>query len=354
MWLGSKVFVDDLENINKSDYIPWEKLDGKTVLITGATGLIGYYVVSALLYRNVKYAADIRVLAFVRNIEKACRMFAEQMKDGSAAKLEFLVGEIDQPVEYGSPIDYIIHGASPTASRYFAENPVETINTVVNGTMNMLRVAMDKQLAGFVYMSSMEVYGAPHTDDNIIEKYPTNIDTMSVRSCYPEAKRMSECLCASVNSEYGIRAMVVRLAQTFGPGVHHNDGRVFAEFARCAMGGRDIVLQTTGTSKRCYLYVADAVTAVLTILLKGEAGNAYNAANADTYCSIVEMADMVTKEISKDGIQVTFKQNTEKENKKKFPPPHHLKLDSCKLKRLGWKAGVGLKDMYLRMIECME
>ena len=126
--------------------------------------------------------------------------------------------------------DYIIHAASQTSSKAFIETPVETVMTAVEGTVNMLEFARANNAKGFVYLSSMEVYGTPSTDEKIDEKHSTNLDTMSVRTCYPESKRMCESLCASYASEYGVPAMVVRLTQTFGPGVEYNDGRVFAEF----------------------------------------------------------------------------------------------------------------------------
>ena len=212
----------------------------------------------------------------------------------------------------------------------------------------MLNLAVKKAVKGFVYLSSMEVYGAPQTDDLILESQGTTIDTMSVRSSYPEAKRLCECLCASYASQYGVCATVVRLAQTFGPGVDVNDKRVFAEFARCAMYKQDIVLQTAGTSKRCYLYTADAATAILTVLTRGEIGNAYNAANPDTYCSIVEMANMVVRELANGEIQVYLPIDGKHDNK--FPPPHSLNLGIEKAHCLGWKPKTGHLEMYRRML----
>ena len=131
-----------------------------------------------------------------------------------------------------------------------------------------------------------------------------------------------------------------------------NDGRVFAEFARDAINKSDIELQTAGTSKRMYLYTADAVTAILTVLLSGKSGEAYNAANPGTYCSIVEMAQLVAHEIAHDSIKVhvpTIKLDADS----KFPPPHHLNLDTSKIYKLGWRPSIGLKEMYLRMIASM-
>lgn len=215
------------------------------------------------------------------------------------------------------------------------------------GTNNILNLAKEKNISGLVYLSSMEIYGAPHTDELIDEAHGTTVDTMSVRSCYPEAKRLCEALCASYADEYKVPAKVVRLAQTFGPGIEKNDNRVFAEFLRCAIKKQDIVLQTKGTSKRCYLYTADAVTAILTVLLNGKVGEAYNAANENTYCSIKDMANLVKNEICNGKIQIIFGANNI-ERIKTFMPKMYMKLSIVKLKNLGWIYSVGLKDMYLR------
>lgn len=347
MWTENKIFKEDLEYITSACFIDWQKFDNKTVFVTGATGLIGYTLVSALLYRNLKYKSNIKIIALVRNITKAKEKFAEQLKQN--VNIEFVVGDVENIPAINEDINYIVHGANPTASSYFVEKPVETINTAVLGTMNVLQMAKEKNVEGMVYLSSMEVYGAPHADDLIPETQGTTVDTMSVRSCYPEAKRLCEALCASYADEYKVPAKVIRLAQIFGPGVPENDNRVFAEFIRCAKNKQDIVLQTAGTSKRCYLYTADAVTAILAILLNGESGEAYNAANENTYCSIKDMANLVKNEICNGKIEIIFETNNI-ERIKTFMPKMYMKLSIGKLKNIGWIYSVGLKDMYLRTI----
>lgn len=344
MW--NKIYQEDMDFVADFSSLDWEKLRNKSVLVTGGTGLIGSSLINALLYVNYKKALNLQVVALVRNVEKAKSMFEGQ------ANLKFVVGAVENLPRFDMQIDYIVHGASPTASAFFVEHPVETVKTAVIGTMNLLELGRVRKVKGFVYLSSMEVYGAPHTDAIIPESQGTTVDTMSVRSCYPEAKRMCESLCASYASEYEVPAMAIRLAQTFGPGVAVDDCRVFAEFARCAMRKQDIVLQTAGTSKRCYLYTADAVTAILTILLAGKAGEAYNVANRDTYCSIVEMAHMVAENLADGKIKVHVP--TDGKHEQKFPPPHNLNLCTDKVQKLGWKPSRGLLEMYKRMIVGME
>ena len=343
MWIETPVFQEDLEYISNVTFIPWEQLRGKTILITGATGLIGYTVTSALLYAGWKKELGLKLIALVRNVEKAKQKFAAQLAQG--LPLQFVQGTVENLPSVNEPIDYVIHGASPTASRFFVEHPVETIQTAVIGTMNVLRLAQDNQCKGFVYLSSMEVYGSINEEKFLTEKDLGYLDPLSVRSCYPESKRLCEALCAAYASEFHLCAMSVRLAQTFGPGVDSADNRAFAEFMRCARQGRDIVLQTPGDSKQPYIYTMDAASAILTVLLKGEKGQAYNAANEATYCSIAEMAHLVAGHFSvKQPVAVRVQSSSE--SMKKYPPKRFWNLRAHALITLGWVHQKGLVQMY--------
>lgn len=347
MSTNQDVLQEDLAAISQADYISWDKFKGQSVLVTGGTGLIGSTLIKALCYASTVKGLQVKIFALVRNLEKAERMLGHENES-----LHFIKGSVENLPAINVSVDYIIHGASPTASLFFVQHPVETIQIAVKGTNDLLKLAREKAVKSFVYLSSMEVYGAPQADTLIQESQGCTLDSMTVRSCYPIAKRLCENLCASYAQEYHVPAKVVRLAQTFGPGVLKNDGRVFAEFARDAIKGNDIVLQTSGTSKREYLYTADAVTAILTILLCGQNGEAYNAGNPKTYCSIVEMAKIVAQEIGKNKIQVIIQSNNF--NNSKFPPSHHLYLDTNKIARTGWIPSKNLLEMYSRMIESMK
>lgn len=163
---------------------------------------------------------------------------------------------------------------------------------------------------------------------------------------------MCEALCTAYVAQYGVPAKIVRLTQTFGPGVAYDDGRVFAEFARCAIEKRNIVLHTKGETKRSYLYTEDAAAAILTVLLKGESGQAYNAANEETYCSIREMAQLVAEECAKGEIGVDIQ--IEDESKFGYAPVLRMNLDTRKLRNLGWRAKVDLKTAFFYMMRDMK
>ncbi len=342
------VFEEDLENICSADFIDWDRLNGKTIFVTGATGLIGSTVVQALLYANRKRSLHLQVKALVRNLQKAQAMFARYEGDEA---LSFVVGTVEELSEVEGQVDFIVHGASQTDSKAFIRQPVETILTAVQGTIRLLELAREKKPEGMVYLSSMEAYGYPQKGHKVTETDAGALSPLDVRSSYPIGKQQCEALCCAYASEYGVPAVIGRLTQTFGPGVSYRDNRIFAYFGRCVLEKQDIVLKTKGETERDYLYTADAVTAILTLLLKGEKGSAYNIADESTYCSIADMAQTVAGEA---GIQVTFDLQDAAANG--FLSTLYMDLDTSRLRSLGWKVLYegGLAEMYRRMIACME
>lgn len=313
----------------------------QTVLVTGATGLIGKRLVYFLLESKAN------VVVVVRDIHKARLLFGEN------SNITYIVSDISELKVEKMNLDYIIHGASNTASKAFVENPVGVINTSIEGTKRTLEIARLSKVKGYVFLSSMEVYGTPDSDEKINESYLTDINTMNPRSSYPESKRMCENLCASYYSQYGVLTKVIRLTQSFGPGVTYNDSRVFAEFARCAIEGRDIILHTMGETKRCYLHIDDAVTAILKIATDGVPGEAYNAANEETYCSIYQMAEFVAKECSEKNIRVIVEKSSDTTSFG-YAPVLHMNLETSKIRKLGWKPSKNLRDMFFEMIDFMK
>lgn len=329
MWIDTPVFHEDMEAISAVDFIPWNQFREKTFFITGGTGLIGSTLISALLYANTKKSLNCRVVALVRDLQKAKEKFAAQLRE--TENFSFVQGSVENlPVIY-EDIDYIVHGASQTASKAFVEHPIETIQTAVYGTDNVLQLAYKKKVQGMAYLSSMEVYGHPPRGHKVTEDETGSFSPMNVRNSYPISKLMCENLCCAYAKEYGVPVSIVRLTQTFGPGVQDSDRRIFAEFGRCIKEKRDIVLKTKGETERSYLYTADAVTAILCILLKGTPGMAYNAADETTYCSIAQMAQKVAEW---GGINVQFE--IQDEVNLGYPKPLYMDLFVEKLKNLGW------------------
>ena len=336
------VLEEDLQYIANYD-LPYDRLKGKTVLVTGATGLIGVSLVRALLA-----IGDIKVIALVRDSEKAKKIYEDLI--GNSLKLH--IADIVDKIKIEEAVDYIFHCASVTASKVMIEKPVETLLTSVEGTKNILNLAWEKRCASVVYVSSMEVYGAFDESREVGEETLGYIDPLKVRSNYPESKRLCENLCVAYCSEFGVPVKIARLAQTFGAGILPGENRVFAQFARSAIKGEDIVLHTKGLSEGNYCYTRDCVTGLLTILLKGTDAAAYNVSNPAAHTTIVEMAVLVAEKIAGGKIKVVF--DIPQDNAFGYAADTKMKLNSDKLQALGWKPEVGLEEAYQRMINEMR
>lgn len=324
-------------------------LKNSSIFVTGATGLLGSQMLLFLDYLNRTENYSMKLVGLIRNEEKAKKVFGNSFKD-----ITFVIGDVLKLPEMPQPIDYIIHGASVTSSLDFVSKPVETIDIAINGTMNILRFAQSKAIKSMVYLSSMEVFGiTPPDKTSVSESDYGYIDILSTRSSYSESKRLCECLCHSFAKEFSLPVKITRLTQTLGVGIDYNDTRVAAQFARAVIEGHDIVLKTIGATKRPVIYTSDAISAVLTVLLKGSDGQAYTAANEDTFFTIRETAEMIVSEIAKDKIKLVF---DIKGVPQEYAPNLNLKLNlnTSLLRSLGWSAKVGLKEAYERMIEGMR
>lgn len=323
-----------------------EQLRGKTFLITGATGLIGSVMVKCLLALNQNYNLGIKILAIVRDVEKAKNVFAEEF-----CAIDFVqmpLSDISNNT-ISEPVDYIIHLASPTSGKFMEEHPVETFDLAYQSTLTLLNFTKQTNVAGMVYVSSLEYYGQVLDDRLITEDMQGYVDPVSARSSYPMGKRAAEYLCYAYAREYGTPAKVARLTQTLGAGISEHDNRVFAQFARSVIKGEDIVLHTTGESAKPYCYTTDCISAILYVLLKGQRGEAYNVANQESYISIRDMAEFL-KENFNPSIGVCIEQN----KNMGYAPVTKLRLSTEKLASLGWKSRFGLREMFERLIRYMS
>ena len=345
-----KILVEDLKSLVDDSFFS-NSFSNTTVLVTGATGLIGSQIVRTLVYFNLKKKANIRIIALVRDEIKARKTFSDILNQ---ANIEFWIGDITHPLNQNVNVDYIFHGASATSSKYFVSNPVETLRVAIQGTSNILEFAKRASVKGIIYLSSLEVYGQVSSNAGFISESSYGyIDPLNVRSSYSEGKRIAECICCSYCKEYNIPVKIARLSQTFGAGVESTDNRVFAEFAKCVLKKKDIVLHTAGNTVRTYCYTKDAISGLFYILLRGNQGEAYNVTNMETAISIREMAQLVCDLYPDSKISVVY--DTPKDvNAFGYNPEMVIKLDSHKLMELGWKPSVSLSEMFKRMIESMQ
>lgn len=296
---------------------------------------------SALVRRLI--SDGFRVYCPVRNVVKAGEIFS----DIDCESLNFSEVNLQNELEtMTSHFDYIIHCASPTASKYFISNPVETIEFGLDTTMALLKYAARGDIKSFVFLSSLEVYGMVEDGDvRITEDYQGYVNPLEVRSSYNMVKRMCESLCHAYAKEYGVPVKIARLTQTIPSMTDESDMRVFAQFARTAAKGGDIELHTGGSSARPYVQINDVVDAILTILYRGEDGEAYNVCNEETYISARELAEFVQSNFNPEG-NIVVKPRSDMG----YAPPTKINLDASKLRSLGWTPKYGLYEMYDSLI----
>lgn len=329
------VFSSELEHY--SLVFDFSVLKGKTVFVTGATGNVGSVVVKFLLALNRFCASNIKIVCLARSMSRAQVVFGPDL-----TFLTVVVGDVLNNIAFDGVVDYIIHGANITDSRFYTQNPVDTIITIINGTKCMLDFAREKKVRGFVYLSSMEVYGTL-TSDCLEENSYGHIDFLSTRSSYSEGKRMAECLCHAYAMQYGVRCMCARLAQLVGVGIAVSDTRFPSFLVRSIIQKKDVVLQTDGSSVRNSIYTLDAVTGILFVLLFGMSGESYNVSAADSSVSIAKTAQIVLGELHSDSRLVfDIKENS-------YAPTTCINLSNKKLRALGWTEKTSYIDSYKKL-----
>lgn len=306
-----------------------------TVLVTGASGLIGSAFIDCLLRANSLYGASFRVLALGRNEEKLRSRFSY----AGNGELTVLSQDICEPIRCETAPDYVLHAASNADPRSYALYPAETLLTNIRGAENVLRFCSERNPAARVLLTStFEVYGKTEGKDVYSETDAGVTDINAVRSCYPESKRCAEILTRCWAEEYGLNSVIARLSSVYGPTMAKNDSKAHAQFLRSALRGESIILKSEGLQKRSYTYVFDAVDALLFLLFSNVSG-AYNVSNADSVATIREVAETAA---SLAGVDVKFDLPDEIESRG-FSRPQNCVLNSSLLVSLGWNARYSLR-----------
>jgi len=345
--MASSALKKDIEQIIFDSQIPWHDMGNAAIFITGATGLIGNVLISALASANEKYGLALRIIGHGRDTMKGKRLV-------EGGKLEqFIAGDIRDPLpleKFPSSIDYVFHCASITSSADMVARPVDVITTAVDGTRNVLELAKKRNCRSFVYLSSMEIYGQSQQRE-LKEADLGYLDLENARTSYPESKRLCENLCISYASQYGLPVKIARLARTFGAGTPRDDSdmRVAAQFARKAIAGENIELHTEGDSIANCCDTVDVISGLLILLLKGENGKAYNIVNPEASMTVRQMAELVAGEVCGGKIDVIVKVPMEVKSLG-YAPDVGFKLNGDRLQSLGWKPHYRLADMFQRMI----
>lgn len=345
----SPVVARDVEEILSRD-LPWHELDGATILVTGANGMLPSYALRTLLGLNDSRDAGLNVIGLVRDEAKARRILGDTV---DRPDFRLLAIDVTRLTGLDGPLDMVIHGASAARPALHASDPVSTIKANTLGSFNLLDLAVAKQTRRFILMSSSEVYGNQPRDVRLIpEGSYGGFDILDPRASYSEGKRAAETIASVYAAQHGIDARIVRFGHVYGPGMALDDGRVQADFAANVVRGENIVLNSDGRAMRTYTYVADAVAGMFTATLVGT-DRAYNVADPDGMVSIRDLALRFAQARPEKCLERVFSR-AEDAQERAYNTSAFLGLDSSALEALGWQAHVDLDAGIDRMLRSFE
>ena len=345
-----RLYQEDL-NLLIQENLSWEKLSGKHILITGASGLIGTFLIDTLMKRNDICHSDIYVYALSRNIGKLIGRFGHFIQKGTPY-LQLIEHDVTQEFKIiGGGIDYIVHAASNTHPKEYSNDPVGTITSNVLGSYYLLEYAKSCKYCRVVLLSSVEVYGENRGDTSYFdESYCGYINCNTLRAGYPESKRLSEAMLQAYIAQHGTEGVIVRLSRIYGPTVAADDSKAVSQFIHKAVLGEDIILKSAGNQLYSYMYAADAVHAILRCMTDGLCGEAYNVADRASDMALKDIAEYLA-ELS--GGRVVFDVPDEVEQRGYSTATKAL-MSAEKLRRLGWKARYSMKDGLKRTLSILK
>lgn len=330
--LRSRTYIEDLKYAVENTNI-FDEFRNQSILITGATGLIGSGIVDVLLMANSIKNLNTRIYIAARNLDKAKKRFENFLDKNAKSFLTFVNYDATQSNMIDFYVDYIIHAAGNAHPKAFVEYPVDTMIGNINGLNELLTYAKNNKTKNLLYVSSSEVYGQKNDLSPWKETEYGYLDILNPRNAYASSKRAAETLCVSYYKQYAVKTNIVRPGHIYGPTASPNDSRVGSVFAYSVAMGSDIVLKSDGKQLRSYCYVLDCVTAILTVLVKGEVACAYNISNCESIISIEQLAKFYAL---KGNVNLIFACPTKLE-KDAFNPMSNSSLDSTKIESLGWK-----------------
>lgn len=332
-----ELYDQELEKLNNR-LLPWEKLSGKTIMISGATGMIGKCLIDLLMLHNKSEKSPIHVIALSRNEARAKERFDAYWNNDCFG---YLSCDVNEAIPECGAVDYVIHAASNTHPLQYSEDPIGTIASNVIGTKNLLDYAAFHGASHFCFVSSVEVYGENRGDtEKFDEKYLGYIDCNTLRAGYPESKRLGETLCNAYGQTYGLAFTIPRLSRVYGSTMLSSDTKAISQFIRKAAAGENIVLKSEGNQKYSYTFVTDAVSGILYTMLMGRPGEAYNVADEKSDITLKDLAEILARIA---GTQVIFELPDEKE-RRGYSTATKAMLNADKLKKLGWTPAVSMEE----------
>lgn len=341
--LENELYLEDIKEVAEYQF-DWNKLNNKTIMISGSTGLIGKFLIDVIMYKNKVDNLNCKVIALGRNIEKAKGRLDYFEND----LFEFVEGDINERINIDEPTHFIIHAASSTHPLQYSKEPISTVMANVMGTYNLLNYAKDHDNERFIFISSVEIYGENKGDvEKFSEDYLGYINCNTLRAGYPESKRTGETLCQAFIKEYNMDVVIPRLSRCFGPTLLNSDTKALSQFIKNGINKEDIVLKSAGDQYYSYLYGADAVKGILLCLFKGENGKAYNISDEGFDITLKDLATIIADYA---GTKVIFDLPSEDE-RKGFSTATKAILDNTELKKLGFEVS---KDIKSRLGETID
>lgn len=333
------LYRDDLSHILSTPGL--SALQGRSVLVTGATGLIGTMLIDALML-----AGGVTVYAVGRSKARAAARLGEY--EGTP-HFHFIEQDVLQPFDEGLRVDYVVPLASNTHPLAYSQYPVETMAINLRGAEHALELAR-RCGATVLYASTVEVYGTAHGTDNFTEDYTGRLNLATSRACYTESKRAAEALCQSYAAEHGVQVRIARLCRIFGPSVLESDTKASSQFIRKAVEGADIVLKSEGTQYFSYLYVADAVAALLHVMLHGAQATAYNVGSEA--CNVT-LRDFAQTCAALAGTRLTFDLPSDME-RRGYSVAARAIVDAARLRAIGWQPRYTFEEALRRTVTMLR
>ncbi|MCD7825916.1 MAG: NAD-dependent epimerase/dehydratase family protein [Clostridiaceae bacterium] len=346
--ITNKLYYEDVSLVANMD-LPWEKLSNASIMITGASGLIGSFMVDVLMLKNINESFGCKVFAVGRNQKKAYEIFHDYLDN---SLFEFIKHDINYPLhmDFSDSVDYVLHLASNTHPLAYATDPIGTITANIIGTNNLLQFASEHNTRRFAFASSNEIYGENRGDVEFFsEDYCGYINSNTMRAGYPESKRCGEALCQAYLKQKGLEIVIPRLTRSYGPTMLMTDTKAISQFIRKAIDGEDIILKSAGNQYYSYTYVSDAVSGLLTALLKGVSGEAYNIADIKSDITLKELANLIANSV---GRKVVFEIPDDLE-RSGYSTATKARIDGSKLQNLGWSAKYDITNGIQRTIDIL-
>lgn len=327
----------ELEKISRLN-LPWGNFFGRTVMISGATGMIGKCLIDFFMLLNTMAQTPVKIIALSRSKERAGERFSSCWENENFRHISC---DVNREIPECGKADYIIHAASNTHPVQYAGDSIGTIASNVTGTGKLLDYAVSHGAQHFCFISSVEIYGENRGDtEKFEEQYLGYIDCNTLRAGYPESKRLGETLCNAYHQTYGLSFTIPRLSRVYGPTMLPSDTKAISQFIKKAAAGEDIILKSEGHQKFSYTFVTDAVSGILYTMRFGQPGEAYNIADEESDITLKDLASCLA---SLADVQVIFQLPDEKE-RKGYSTATKAMLDAGKLNAVGWKSRVHMTE----------